>query len=124
GFAGGEEIRGSRAPWMGFTGVHDGTGTRSTLVMVDDPANPRGPSSPGQDPEWFARNEWFACVCAAPAFSEEIPFGPGKTLTFSYAVVVADGGADPDRAAQLAGLGSARLASTDQARPVGRPTPR
>lgn len=109
GFAGGEEIRGSRAPWMGFTGVHDETARASSLVMIDDPRNPRGPSSPGQDPEWFARNEWFACVCAAPAFSEEIPFAPGETLTFSYAVVVADGAADPARAEELAGLGRARL---------------
>ena len=115
GFAGGEEIRGSRAPWMGFTGTHDETARQSTLVMVDEPSNPRGPSSPGEDPEWFARNEWFACVCAAPAFSEEIPFAPGETLTFSYAVVVADGGADPARGEVLAGLGRAELA--------GRATP-
>lgn len=108
-FAGGEEVRGSRAPWMGFTGVHDETTRRSTLVMVDEPSNPRGPSAPGQDPEWFARTELFACVCAAPFFSEEIPFAPGETLTFSYAVVVADGGADPERAAELAALGRAEL---------------
>lgn len=109
-FAGGEEIRGSRAPWMGFTGTHDETARESTLVMVDEPSNPRGPSSPGKDPEWFARNEWFACVCAAPFFSEEIPFAPGETLTFSYAVVVSDGGADPARGEALAGLGRAELA--------------
>ncbi|MBI9115960.1 PmoA family protein [Sanguibacter suaedae] len=108
-FAGGEEIRGQRAPWMGFTGTHDETARDSTIVMVDDPENPRGPSSPGQDPEWFARNEWFACVCAAPFFSEEIPFAPGETLTFRYAVVVSDGGADPVRGEALAGAGRARL---------------
>lgn len=117
GFAGGEEIRGQRAPWVGFTGTHDETARRSTLVMVDSPDNPRGPSSPGLDPEWFARNEWFACVCAAPAFSEEIPFAPEESLTFRYAVVVADGGADPERGAALAEAGSQTLAA--RRAPVG-----
>lgn len=111
GFAGGEEIRGQRAPWVGFTGTHDETARRSTLVMVDSPDNPRGPSSPGLDPEWFARNEWFACVCAAPAFSEEIPFAPEESLTFRYAVVIADGGADAEGSAALADVGSRTLAS-------------
>lgn len=111
GFAGGEEIRGQRAPWMGFTGTHDESARQSTLVMVDDDTNPRGPASPGQDPEWFARNEWFACVCATPFFSEEIPFAPQDSLTFRYAVVVADGGADPARGAQLAELGRGALGS-------------
>ena len=111
GFAGGEEIRGQRAPWVGFTGTHDETARRSTLVMVDSPDNPRGPASPGLDPEWFARNEWFACVCAAPAFSEEIPFAPEESLTFRYAVVIADGGADAERGAALAEAGSQTLAA-------------
>ena len=111
GFAGGEEIRGQRAPWVGFTGTHDETARQSTLVMVDSSDNPRGPSSPGLDPEWFARNEWFACVCAAPAFSEEIPFAPEESLTFRYAVVIADGGADAEGGAALAQIGSAALAT-------------
>ncbi|SDD42847.1 Methane oxygenase PmoA [Sanguibacter gelidistatuariae] len=108
-FAGGEEIRGQRAPWMGFTGTHDESARQSTLVMVDDAANPRGPASPGLDPEWFARNEWFACVCATPFFSEEIPFARQDSLTFRYAVVVADGGADAARGADLAEVGRGAL---------------
>ena len=112
-FAGGEEIRGQRAPWMGFTGTHDESARQSTLVMVDDRGNPRGPASPGQDPEWFARNEWFACVCATPFFSEEIPFAPQDSLTFRYAVVVADGGADPARGEHLAALGRGVLGTED-----------
>ena len=34
-FAGGEEVRGSRGPWMGFVGKHDDTGGASTVVVVD-----------------------------------------------------------------------------------------
>ena len=104
GHAGGEEIRGTRAEWMGFTGQHDGTARHSTLVMVDDAANPQHP------PQWFTRNEWFAGVNPAPFFSGEVPFGPGTALTYRYAVVIADGGADPDRGAELAALGRAALA--------------
>ncbi|GII98323.1 methane monooxygenase PmoA-like [Sediminihabitans luteus] len=98
GQAGGEELRGQRLPWMGFSGVHDGTTTASTVVMVDVPGNPGG------QPQWFARTENFACLCPAPAFSHEVPFAPGGELTFRYAVAVADGAGDPARAADLAAV--------------------
>ena len=104
GYAGGEEVRGRRAEWMGFTGRHDGSGGASTLIAVDDTANPQHP------PQWFMRTEMFACMNPAPFFSAEVPFAPGQSLAFRYAVVVADGGADPDRGEQLAALGRAALA--------------
>jgi hypothetical protein len=103
GRAGGEEVRGTRSEWAGFSGRHDGTSTESTLVIVDDTANPGHPS------QWFARNEWFAALCPAPFFSTEVPFPPDATLAFRYAVVVADGGADPARGEELAELGRAAL---------------
>jgi len=103
GVAGGDELRGIRAPWMGFSGRHDGSGGASTLVMVDDPANLQHP------PQWFARAEEFACLCPAPFFSEEHEIAPGATMTLRYAVVVADGASDSERAARLAGAGSAAL---------------
>src|SRR5690606_18378544 len=34
GTTGGDELMGVRAPWLAFTGVHDGHGRSSTLVMV------------------------------------------------------------------------------------------
>lgn len=104
GVAGGEEIRGTRAEWMGFSGRHDDRGGSSTLVIVDDTTNPRHP------PQWFTRNETFGCANPAPFFGEEVAFGPGATLCFRYAVVVADGAGDPDRAALLAQLGRDALA--------------
>jgi len=103
GYAGGEEVRGTRAEWMGFTGQHDQTARHSSLVVVDDTANPQHP------PKWFMRNELFAGVNPAPFFSEEVPFGPGQTLQFRYAVVIADGQADANRGEELAGLGRAAL---------------
>lgn len=113
GVAGGEEVRGTRAEWMGFTGLHDETRRGSTLVMVDDTANPQHP------PQWFMRTEAFACANPAPFFSEEVPFPPGATLTFRYAVVIADGGADPARAEELAAYGRDALAAEAQAAGAG-----
>lgn len=99
GRSGGDELRGSREPWMGFTGQHDGSGRWSTLVMVDDERNP------GHPVEWFARSEQFACLCPAPFFSEEVEVAAAETLRLRYAVVIADGAADPERGAHLAAAG-------------------
>jgi hypothetical protein len=104
GVAGGDELRGIRAPWMGFSGRHDGSGGASTIVMVDDPGNVQHP------PQWFARSEEFACLCPAPFFSEEHTVEPGATMVLRYGVVVADGASEPERAARLADTGRAALA--------------
>lgn len=93
---GGDELRGERAPWMGFRGVHDGDGAVSTVVMVDDARNAAHP------PRWFARSDEFACLCPAPFFSEERAVAPGETLTERYAVLVHDGGLDAAGAGGLA----------------------
>ncbi|NCT91252.1 hypothetical protein GXB85_09855 [Cellulomonas sp. APG4] len=108
GRAGTEELRGERAPWMGFTGEH-AEGRASTVLFVDDDANPHHP------PQWFVRSDPFACVNPAPFFSEEVAFPDGATLELAYAVVVADRAADPDRAAALADLGGAALAAQGSA---------
>lgn len=100
---GGEELRGTRHPWLGFTGRHDGDGASSTLVIVDDERNVQHP------PQWFARTEEFACLCPAPFFSEEHELPVGETLALRYAVVIADGDAPGDAAAALAAAGREAL---------------
>jgi hypothetical protein len=102
GVAAGDELMGTTAPWLGFTGRHDGRGGASSIVFVSDPAGP-----PDQ---WFVRSEIYACICPAPFFDTEVDLAPGDALSHRYSVVVADGAADPDRAAQLAELGAAVLA--------------
>jgi len=109
--AGGDELRGRRAEWFGFRGRHDETGTRSTIVMVDDTANPSHP------PQWFARSEDFACLCPAPFFSEEADLPDGATLSFRYAVVVAAGDRGEDGTRELAGHGRAALAAGKRGTP-------
>lgn len=101
--AGGDELRGTRSGWMGFRGRHDETGGWSTIVMVDDAANPRHP------PQWFARSEMFACLCPAPFFSEELRVEDGRTLSFRYAVVIADGDHGEEGTALLAEQGRTAL---------------
>lgn len=105
---GGDELMGVRAPWLGFTGRHDGHGRSSTLVFVDDAGNPGHPT------QWFVRAEPFACVCPAPFFSTEVPVAPGDTLELRYAVVVADGDPGLPGAAALADLGRQALAAPEE----------
>lgn len=106
GGAGGEELRGTRQPWLGLVGRHDDVGRASTVVMVDGTGE-----ADGAGPQWFARVEQFGCLNPAPFFSTEVPFGPGGTVSFRYAVVVADGASDVERAGGLAALGTTVLGS-------------
>ncbi|WP_285042662.1 PmoA family protein [Plantibacter sp. LMC-P-059a] len=107
--SGGDELRGTRHAWMGFTGLQDGTAAASSVVMVDDERNPAHP------PQWFARTEEFAGLCPAPFFSEELPFRDEETLEFRYAVVIADGDGADGRAASLARSGRDALRRTPPA---------
>ncbi|MEU6408321.1 PmoA family protein [Microbispora sp. NPDC046933] len=103
---GGDELRGTHAEWFAFLGRHDETGQYSTILMVDDTANPRHP------PQWFVRSEEFACLCPAPFFSQEVELPDGGTLRFRYAVVVADGDRGEQGSKLLAEHGRAALAET------------
>ena len=103
GVAGGDELMGTRAPWLGFTGRHDGHGRVSTLVFVDAPDNPGHPT------KWFVRTGIFACAGPAPFFDAEITVPTGAALTRRYAVVIADGEPEGDAVALLAKTGLAAL---------------
>ncbi|WP_203581958.1 PmoA family protein [Microbacterium hibisci] len=96
----GDDVRGMRSEWMGFTGQHDDADAVSLVLMLDDSANPHHP------PQWFARSEEFAALNPAPFFSEEVVIAPGEMARFRYAVGITDGGADaaPALAAELRGV--------------------
>jgi hypothetical protein len=100
---GADDLRGQRAKWFAFRGRHDETGTSSTILMVDDAANPNHP------PQWFTRSEQFACLNPAPFFSDELDVADGRTVTFRYAVVVTAGDRGDDGTAALAEHGRAAL---------------
>lgn len=111
----GDDLRGVRAEWFAFRGRHDETGRRSTIVMVDDTANPQHP------PQWFVRSQEFACLCPAPFFSEELALPDRDTVRFRYAVVIATGDHGDEGTAHLADLGRAVL-SRNAAHPQGVPS--
>ncbi|HRW10521.1 MAG TPA: PmoA family protein [Caldilineaceae bacterium] len=79
------EIMGSASNWLAYSGRHDGSGHRSTLLFLDHPANPRYPN------KWFVRRDPFACVSFAFSFDEELPLPVGETLTLRYRIVIGDG---------------------------------
>jgi hypothetical protein len=93
---GSDEFMGTRSPWIAFTGQHDVSCRKSSILFVEDQANL------GASNQWFARSSMFACLGSAPFFSEVVPLEEGKPLTYRYAVVIADGDLDGDRAAALA----------------------
>jgi hypothetical protein len=99
----GDDLRGVRAEWFAFRGRHDATSRCSTIVMVDDAANPQHP------PQWFVRSAEFACLCPAPFFSEELALPDRDTVRFRYAVVIADGDRGDDGTADLAEIGRSLL---------------
>ncbi|SNT65608.1 Methane oxygenase PmoA [Asanoa hainanensis] len=86
-----DELNGARAPWMAFTGRHDGDGERATLLMADL----TGPTP------WFVRSEVYAVLCPA-AFAAVRTVAPDETLVLHYRVVVADGDLDHKTCARLA----------------------
>ena len=93
--AGGEELMGSRAPWLGYAGRHDGHGRESTLVFADSLRNFCFPC------QWFVRTGMYACVCPAPFFSSEYHLPAGDCLRLAFDVLVADGALDAERCASL-----------------------
>jgi hypothetical protein len=84
----GPAMMGRQAPWLAFTGEHDGTDGHATLVFAHAPENDHAGTRPAH---WFVRNDPFAAVAPSWAFFEELELPPGETLTRRYRVVVADG---------------------------------
>ena len=99
---GGDELMGTRAPWLAFAGRHDEHERSSTLVFRDSPANFSYPS------QWFVRSTPFAAVCPAPFFDTEFPHPADAALTLRYDIAVADGWLDQAACARLAERATAR----------------
>jgi hypothetical protein len=108
GGTGTDEFMGTRSPWIAFTGQHDVTCRFSSIMFVEDGANPGTPN------QWFARSSIFACLGSAPFFSEVVPLKDGQPLAYRYAVVISDGKVDEDSAAKLAEAAKAALESWKQ----------
>jgi hypothetical protein len=92
----GEDVRGTRGAWAGFSGKHDGEDASSSVVFVD--------RTPAQDfdTKWFVRSEPFACINPAPFFDRVRVVADGETIELRHAVAIADGASDASRMSELA----------------------
>jgi Methane oxygenase PmoA len=102
--AGGDELMGRRAPWLAFTGLHDGNEQFSTLVFADAPDNFTFPT------QWFVRSTPFAAACPAPFFDKTRDLPPGEGLTLRYGIAIVDGQRDAPGCARLAAVAADLLA--------------
>lgn len=87
----GPELMGRQAPWLAYSGEHDGSDGHATLVFAHAPENDHSGSRGAHPAHWFVRNEPFAAVAPSLAFFDELELAPGDTLTRRYRVVVAEG---------------------------------
>lgn len=92
----GDDIMGATAEWLAYSGLHDGSGDRSTLLFLDHPANLRYPN------QWFMRSEPFACASFAFTFDTTYSLPPGETIDQRYRIIITDGALSDDQIAQHA----------------------
>ncbi|MEU1706737.1 PmoA family protein [Streptomyces sp. NPDC005706] len=96
----GTELMGTKAPWLAFSGEHDGRDGHATLVFAHAPENDHVGARGGHPAHWFVRAEPFAAVAPSWAFFDELELAPGATLRRRYRVVVADGAWDREDVAR------------------------
>ena len=89
------DIMGRSAAWLAYIGAHGDGGQQTTLLFIDDPANPRYPT------QWFARNQDYAGASFAFMFDKEYGLQPQAELALRYRIVIADGAWDRERSAQV-----------------------
>ncbi|MEV5623872.1 DUF6807 family protein, partial [Streptomyces sp. NPDC052507] len=93
----GPELMGTQAPWLAYSGEHDGTDGHATLIFQHAPENDHTGAGGTHPAHWFVRDEPFAAVAPSFAFHEELELAPGDTLARRYRITVADGEWDRDR---------------------------
>jgi hypothetical protein len=87
----GPGLMGAQAPWLAYSGEHDGTDGHATLIFAHAPENDHSGAGGTHPAHWFVRSDPFAGVAPSWSFHAELALAPGATLTRRYRVVVADG---------------------------------
>ncbi|MFJ9041666.1 PmoA family protein [Streptomyces sp. NPDC102406] len=87
----GPGIMGTQAPWLAYSGEHDGSDGCATLVFEHAPENDHAGERGAHPAHWFVRNDPFAAVAPSFAYYDDLVLEPGATLSRRYRVVVADG---------------------------------
>lgn len=93
----GPGLMGTQAPWLAYSGEHDGADGHATLIFRHAPENDHTGAGGTHPAHWFVRDEPFAAVAPSFAFHEELELAPGDTLSRRYRVTVADGAWDRER---------------------------
>ncbi|MFI8814733.1 PmoA family protein [Streptomyces sp. NPDC055082] len=93
----GPGLMGTQAPWLAYSGEHDGADGHGTLIFRHAPENDHMGKDGTHPAHWFVRNEPFAAVAPSFAFFDELELAPGDTLARRYRVTVADGAWDRGR---------------------------
>ncbi|MFJ1613480.1 MULTISPECIES: PmoA family protein [unclassified Streptomyces] len=96
----GPGLMGTQAPWLAYSGEHDGADGHATLIFQHAPENDHSGEGGAHPAHWFVRNEPFAAVAPSFAFYDELELAPGDTLSRRYRVTVADGAWDRERIAE------------------------
>jgi hypothetical protein len=88
------DLMGEQAPWLAYSGEHDGRDGHATVVFEHAPGNDHAGDKGTHPAHWFVRTDPFAAVAPSFAFHEELVLDPGEVLARAYRVHVADGAWD------------------------------
>ncbi|NLX10708.1 MAG: hypothetical protein GXY36_13710 [Chloroflexi bacterium] len=83
-----EPLMGQRGRWLAYTGRHDGAERASTIILVDQPGNPRYPN------RWFVRAKEAPYASFALFFDQTYTLEPGAELALTYRLIVVSGAPD------------------------------
>lgn len=90
-----DAVMGQRGAWLAYTAAHDSADRASTLLFLDDPANPHYPTP------WFARTT-YAGVSFAFMYDTPRALEAGAALSLRYRIVISCGAWTQTQAAQQA----------------------
>ena len=79
------EVMGHRGPWLACLGLHDAVDRSSTVIMVDQPGNPRYPT------RWFARTETAVGASFALTYEDTYTLEADATLALDYRLIFVSG---------------------------------
>lgn len=91
-----DELMGSEAPWLAFSGLHDEIDGGGTVLAF------AGRSSGSPAIRWFVRAEPFPVLAPSPTFAETVVLAPGEELALAHRLAFLDRVWEPDEVAALA----------------------
>ncbi len=78
-------VMGHAGAWLAFVGQHDSVDRSSTVILIDQPGNPRYPN------RWFARTESDVGGSFAFTYEETYTLPVDESLNLNYQMVFANG---------------------------------